>query len=76
MGMIDANIDRRLILKLVACILLRVLEQFQGFRLTQHCFNSCLVFYLNNRYIFRSYDHLQAWIALDGNPEPDIERRC
>jgi hypothetical protein len=27
-----------LILKLVVCILLRVLGQVQGFRLTQHCF--------------------------------------
>jgi hypothetical protein len=27
-----------LILKLVVCVLLRVLGQVQGFRLTQHCF--------------------------------------
>jgi hypothetical protein len=33
------------ILKLVVCILLRVLDQVQGFRLTQHRSNSCLLFY-------------------------------
>jgi hypothetical protein len=30
--------DRNITLKLVVCILLRVLGQVQGFRLTQHCF--------------------------------------
>jgi hypothetical protein len=35
-------------LNLVVCILLRVLDQVQvqGFRLTHHCFNTWLVFYL------------------------------
>jgi hypothetical protein len=28
---------------LVVCILLRVLDQVQSFRLTQHCLNSCLL---------------------------------
>jgi hypothetical protein len=45
-------------LKLVVCILLRVLGQVQGFRLMQHGFN--ILF--SNRYMFRSYDHLQAEI--------------
>jgi hypothetical protein len=31
-------------LSLVVCILLRVLDQVQGFRLMQHCLNSCLLF--------------------------------
>jgi hypothetical protein len=35
------------VLNLVVCILLRVLDQVQGFCLTQHCFNSCLLFYSN-----------------------------
>jgi hypothetical protein len=42
-------------LKLVVCILLRVLGQVQGFRLTQHWFE----YLFNNRYMFRSCDHLQ-----------------
>jgi hypothetical protein len=29
--------------------------RFRGFRLTQHCFNSCLLFYSINCYMFRSY---------------------
>jgi hypothetical protein len=37
-----------------------LLFQVRGFRLTQHCLNSCLVSYFNNRYMFRSYDHLQV----------------
>jgi hypothetical protein len=51
-----------MILTLVVCILLCVLDQVQvqvqDFRLTQNCLNSCLVFYFNNCYMFRSYDHL------------------
>jgi hypothetical protein len=52
-------------LNLVVCILFRILDQVQGFRLTQHCFNSCLLFLFNNRYMFRSYDlfeeEISAW---------------
>jgi hypothetical protein len=57
------------ILNLVVFILLRVLDQVQGFRLTQHCLNSCLLFYsitatcFGRMTIFRSS-------ALDGNLEP------
>jgi hypothetical protein len=40
-------------LKLVVCILLRVLGQVQGFCLTQHWFE----YLFSNRYMFRSYDH-------------------
>jgi hypothetical protein len=36
-------------LKLVVCILLRVLGQVQDFRLTQHCFE----YFFSNRYMFR-----------------------
>jgi hypothetical protein len=32
------SLNREKYLKLVVCILLRVLGQVQGFRLTQHCF--------------------------------------
>jgi hypothetical protein len=46
------------ILKLVVSILLRVLGQVQGFRLTQHWFE----YLFSNRYMFRSYDYLQAEI--------------
>jgi hypothetical protein len=38
------------------------ITRFRGFRLTQHCFNSCLLFYSINRHMFRSYDHFQAEI--------------
>jgi hypothetical protein len=51
-----------MILNLVVCVLLRVLDQVQGFHLTQHCLNSCLLLLFNNRYMFRSYDHLQVEI--------------
>jgi hypothetical protein len=34
--------------------------RFRGFCLTQHCFNSCLLFYPINRYMFRSYK-ISAW---------------
>jgi hypothetical protein len=34
----------------------------QGFRLMQDCSNSCLLFLFNNRYLFRSYGHLQVEI--------------
>jgi hypothetical protein len=36
-----------LFLNFVVCILLRVLDQVkvQGFRITQHCLNTCLIFY-------------------------------
>jgi hypothetical protein len=47
-------------LKLVVCILLCVLDQVQGFRLTQLCFYSCLLFIQIIRYMFRSCDHLQV----------------
>jgi hypothetical protein len=47
-----------LYLKLVVCILLRVLGQVQGFRLIQHWFEHLF----SNRYMFRPYDHLQAEI--------------
>jgi hypothetical protein len=42
-----SSINERLfvMLNLVVCILLRVLDQVQGFRQTQHCLNSCLIFY-------------------------------
>jgi hypothetical protein len=43
-----------IVLKLIVCIVLRVLGQVQGFRLTG--FN--ILF--SNRYMFRSYAHLQA----------------
>jgi hypothetical protein len=46
----------RMVLKLIVCILLRVLGQVQGVRLTQHWFE----YLFSNRYMFRSYDHLQA----------------
>jgi hypothetical protein len=39
------------ILKLLVCILLRVIGQVQGFRLTQHWFE----YLFSNRYMFRSY---------------------
>jgi hypothetical protein len=55
------------ILKLVVCILLHVLGQVQGFRLTQHCFELLFSVLINNRYMFRSYDG-QNSVALDGNP--------
>jgi hypothetical protein len=47
-----------IILNLVVCILLRVLGQVQCFRLTQNWFEYFILF--SNRYMFRSYDHLQA----------------
>jgi hypothetical protein len=47
------------LLKLVVCILLRVLGQVQGFRLTQHCF---WIFYLITA----------TCVALDGNPERSL----
>jgi hypothetical protein len=37
------------LLLLVVCILLRVLGQVQGFRLTQHCFESLFSILFNNR---------------------------
>jgi hypothetical protein len=49
-----------IILKLVVCILLRVLGQVQGFRLTQHWFE----YLFSNRYMFRSYDHLHVMYTL------------
>jgi hypothetical protein len=49
------------ILKLVVCILLRVLGQVQGFRLTQHSFE-----YFSGYLIKYSKQ-----CCLDGNPEPD-----
>jgi hypothetical protein len=48
MTSLDLSISTsQIILNLVVCILLRVLDQVQvqGFRLTQHCLNTCLVFY-------------------------------
>jgi hypothetical protein len=47
------------------CITTILPGQVQAFRLTQHWFE----YLFSNRYMFRSYDHLQA---LDGNPEPDL----
>jgi hypothetical protein len=38
------------------------LFRFRGFRLMQLCFNSCLYFFQIIRYMFWSYDHLQAEI--------------
>jgi hypothetical protein len=49
-----------IILQLVVCILLLVLGQVQGFRLTQHCFEKFFSILYKNRYMFRSYDHLQV----------------
>jgi hypothetical protein len=49
-----------MILKLVVCILLCVVGRVQGFRLTQHWFEYFILF--SNRYMFRSYNHLQAEI--------------
>jgi hypothetical protein len=48
-------------LKLVVCILLRVLDQVQGFRLTQHGFEHVAVTKWN----------IKTSVALDGNPEPN-----
>jgi hypothetical protein len=37
--------------------------RFKGFRLTQHCFDSCLLFFFQIiHYMFRPYDHLQVEI--------------
>jgi hypothetical protein len=43
-------------LKLVVCILLRVLGKVQGIRLILN------ILFNNNRYMFRSYDHLHEEI--------------
>jgi hypothetical protein len=51
-----------LILNLIVCILLRVLDQVQGFRLTQHCFNSCLVFYSITATCFGRWISSGYWI--------------
>jgi hypothetical protein len=42
--------------------LYNMLYQVQGFRLTQLCLNSCLVFYFNNRCMFRKYFRLKMVI--------------
>jgi hypothetical protein len=65
----SVRIELRRTLKLVVCILLRVLGQVQGFRLTQRiglniysvtatCFGLMTIFRWTS-------------VALDGNPEPD-----
>jgi hypothetical protein len=57
-GLLHLGFQLNMLLKLVVCILLRVLGQVQGFRLT----NTGLNILFSNCYMFRSYDHLQAEI--------------
>jgi hypothetical protein len=65
---------------LVVCILLRVLDQVQCFRLTQHCFNSFLLFYSITDTCFgriellllkKIVNNYSNNVVLDGNPGPD-----
>jgi hypothetical protein len=58
------------ILKLVVCILLRVLGHVQGFRLTQHWFEYFI------QYVAVTEQNIQTSVALDGNPEPDTVGGC
>jgi hypothetical protein len=65
----------RAILNLVVCILLHVLDQVQGFCLTQHRFNTCLLFYSITATCFGPTSIVNAYwnsVALDRNPEPDL----
>jgi hypothetical protein len=71
------------VLNLVVCILLRLLDQVQGFHLTQHCLNSCLVFYSVTATCFgrmtifkwllnKILNNCSNSVALDGYPEPEL----
>jgi hypothetical protein len=70
-GAVNLKMQHISLVNLVVCILLRVLDQVQGFHLTQHCSNSfiylsCFLFLV---FYFCFYSNS---VALDGNPEPNI----